>query len=270
MRSQIWQSSAHPTGGRYDGCGGWVKTAAALLLLRLLCWCPPAIAETLPCLESSPECLNQLTEAAIAHNSEIDSIDDRLELAARQIDRQYERRWTAIIPAIGDLLELNPFNLIETLFGGGSFREVDLRIAELELRLSDLIRRRAEVTVQLHTGVIDLVLSVERGDRQLALLQSQLLSQQQRVAVMEAGYRTGSGDTAQMISLWQQTENIEAQLTETTVSREQSIRKLLETTGYEASNELAPTGGDRLRSGDDETLEVSQPGSGDATGFGSQ
>jgi hypothetical protein len=132
----------------------------------------------------------------------------------KQIDRQYERRWTAILPAIGDLLELNPFNLIESLFGGGSFRDVDIRIAELELRVSDLVRRRAKVTVHLHDEVTDLVLEVERGDRLLALLESQYLSQQQRVAVMETGYRTGSGNTAQMISLWQQTENLEAQLTD--------------------------------------------------------
>lgn len=196
--------------------------------------------------------MNQLTEAAVVHNSEIASIDERLDLVAKQIDRQYERRWTAIIPAIGDLLDLNPFRLVETLFGGGSLRDVDLRIADLEVRVSDLIRRRAEVTVQLHDEVIDLVLEVEKSDRQIALLQSQLLSHQQRVAVMEAGYRTGSGETTQMIALWQQSENLEAKLTEATVEREQSIRKLLELTGYEAATigEMDTAGGDRPAVGD--------------------
>lgn len=246
MRSPHSQSSALPTTAKFAGFGGWVRELMVLLLLKLLS-SSPVLAAPLPCLESSPDCLNQLTEAALAHNSEIDSIDDRLDLAAWQIDRQYERRWTAIIPAIGDLLDLNPFRLIETLFGGGSFRDVDIQIAELVRRVSELVRRRAEVTVQLHDEVTDLVLDVEKGDRQIALLQSQLVSQQQRVAVMEAGYRTGSGKTTQMIALWQQSENLEAKLTEATVEQEQSIRKLLELTGYEAepSGEMDSTGGDR-------------------------
>lgn len=175
------------------------------------------------------------------------SLDERLELVAKQMHRQYERRWTAIIPAIGDLIDLNPFRLIETLFGGGSFRDLDLRIADLEVRTSDLIRRRAEVTVQLHDRVTELILGQEKGDRQIALLTSQLLSQRQRVAVMEVSYRLGEGSTEQMIGLWQQSENLEAKLTEATVDREQSIRKLLELTGYEAAttDELGAAGSDR-------------------------
>lgn len=157
-----------------------------------------------------------------------------MELAARQIDRQYERRWTTILPALGDLLSLNPLRLIETLFGGSSARDVDLQIAEIELRVSDLIRRRAEVTVSLHDRVTELVLSVERGDRQIDLLQSQLTSHTSRVAVMEASYRAGAGSTAQMITLWQQTENLQARLTELRVEREQSVRRLLEMTAVQA------------------------------------
>lgn len=157
------------------------------------------------------------------------------------------------------MLDLNPFNLISSIFGGGSFRDVDIRIAELDLRASDLVRRRAEVMVQLHDEITDLVLDVERGDRQIELLQTQQRSHQQRVAVMEAGYRTGAGDTAQMIGLWQQTENLAARLIEATVNREQSVRRLLEITGYEAPVELAPPGSDRPSMSDrDSFLEHEQ------------
>jgi hypothetical protein len=124
-------------------------------------------AAPLPCLESQPECINALSETAIAQNNEISSIDERLALVAKQIDRQYERRWTAILPALGDLLHLNPMNLIGSLFGGGSFRDVDLRIADLQVRVSDLIRRRAELTVRLHDQVLSDVLDIERRDRQI-------------------------------------------------------------------------------------------------------
>lgn len=205
------------------------------------------IAVPIPCLESSSDCLNQLSEAAVAHSQEIDSIDDRLELVGKQVNRQYERRWTAIIPAVADLIDLNPFRLIETLFGGGGFREVDLRIADLEVRTSDLIRRRAEVTVQIHTQVTELVLATEKSSRLVDLLTSQLASHTQRVAVMEAEYRTGEGSTEQMIGLWQQGENLEAKLTEADLEREHSIRRLLELTGYEAAttDEMDSFGSDR-------------------------
>jgi hypothetical protein len=196
--------------------------------------CSPALAEPIPCLDSGPECINQLTEAAITHNSEIASLDERLELVGKQINRQYERRWTAILPALGELIDLNPIGLIETLFGGGGFRDVDLKIADLEVRTSDLIRRRAEVTVELHGQVTDLLLGMEKSERQMALLQSQILSHQQRVAVMEAGYRTGQGSTTQMIGVWQQDEDLQSRLTEAQVNREQSVRKLSELTGYDA------------------------------------
>jgi outer membrane protein TolC len=179
-------------------------------------------------------------------------------LVGQQIDRQYERRWTAILPALGDLLTLNPLSLIGSLFGGGSFRDVDLRIADLQVRVSDLVRRRAEVTVQLHAEVTELVMQVEKGDRQIALLQSQLANQQQRVSVMAIGYRLGDGTTEQMIRLWQQTEALEAKLTEMQVNREHSLRTLLERTGYEAAttDELDSTGGDRSSAtGSGATLE---------------
>lgn len=188
----------------------------------------------MPCLVSSADCINQLTESAIVHNSEIDALDDRLELVGKQIHRQYERRWTAILPALGDLIDFNPIALIEALFGGGGFREVDLKIADLEIRTSDMIRRRAEVTVQLHKQVTDLLLGTEKSERQIELLQGQLVSHQQHIAVMEAGYRTGQGSTEQMIGIWQRREDLQARLTEAQVSREQSVRKLLELTGYEA------------------------------------
>jgi hypothetical protein len=50
-------------------------------LLRLLSWLSPAIAqETLPCLDSSKECVEQLTELAIANSSKLKTLDDRLAL----------------------------------------------------------------------------------------------------------------------------------------------------------------------------------------------
>jgi hypothetical protein len=205
-------------------------------LLNLLCWsASPATAGELPCLNSRPECIDELSEGAIVQNDEIVSIDERLELVGKQIHRQYERRWTAILPALGDLVQLNPLSLIGSLFGGGSFRDVDLKIADLEVRVSDLVRRRAELTVSVRDEVLGLVLEVEKGDRQLELLRSQVESQGRRVAIAEVGYRLGQGETIEMMSLWQQTENLGSRLVEAEVGREQVVRKLLALVGDEAT-----------------------------------
>jgi outer membrane protein TolC len=102
------------------------------------------------------------------------------------------------------------------------------------VRVSDLVRRRAELTVSLHDEVLGLVLEVEKGDRQIALLQAQLESQRRRVAIVEVGYRLGQGETTEMMGLWQQTENLRSRLVEVEVGREQGVRRLLQVTGYES------------------------------------
>jgi outer membrane protein TolC len=112
---------------------------------------------------------------------------------------------------------------------------VDLRIADLEVRVSDLVRRRAELAVSVHNEVLALMLDVEKGDRQIALLQAQLKSQQRRVAIVEVGYRLKQGETIEMMSLWQQTENLGARLVEVQVRREQGVRRLVELTDNSAS-----------------------------------
>jgi outer membrane protein TolC len=133
------------------------------------------------------------------------------------------------------LINLNPLSLIGSLFGGGGFRDVDLKIADLEVRVSDLVRRRAEVTVQMHDQVLGLVLEVEKGYRQLELLRSQVESQRRRVAIVEVGYRLGQGETAEMMQMWQQIETLAGRVVEIEVQREQSVRKLSQLTDCSAS-----------------------------------
>lgn len=199
----------------------------------------PVQAEPLPCLDSSRECLETLSDAAIARSPEIQSIDDRLELVGKQIKRQYQRRWTAFLPLIPlsgrglSLESLNPLTIIATAFGGGAVRDVDLKIAELEVRVSDMVRRKAEVMVTLRDRIIELVLDYEAAERQRSLIESRITTHQQRVAVLEISYRLGEGSTETMLPLWQRTEELQAQLAEVAVKREQSLRKLLELTGYE-------------------------------------
>ena len=182
----------------------------------------------LPCLNSSVECLAQLTEEAIAHNLEIQAIDERLVLGDERIDHARRRRWTNYITT-------DPIRLIQNLLGGGDVQRDRIDIAELELRQADLVRRRWEVSEAIASEVIDRVLEWERLDRQVGLMIAQLHTQRQRAAVIEAGYRTGSGSTPSMLTVWQQTEDLEARLLETQIDQNQ-VRQELEGVVYEKSN----------------------------------
>ena len=237
----------------------------ASLLLKLLCWCAPVLASEvgcgvsapsgrwgvgcgevpytlhptpytqspLPCLDSSAECIKQLAASAIAISPEIKVIDERVELIGKKI-----RKTRA--GSVSDWVVLNPVgfaqNAIENLLGGGRVGNRRIAVATLEVRLSELQRRRGELEAQLRDEVLDLVLAYEKLERQLAGVRSQLAAHQQRVAILEASYRTGEGSTAQMIQLWQRTEDIEAKVRETEVSQSQTYRALLELTDYEDPN----------------------------------
>ena len=185
-------------------------------------------APQLSCLNSSIECLAELTEKAIAHNLEIQSIDERLVLGDERIDHARRRRWT-------NYITMDPIRLIQNILGGGDVQRDRIDIADLELRQADLVRRRWEVSEAIAQEVIDRVLEWERLDRQVGLMITQLHTQRQRAAVIEAGYRTGVGSTPSMLTVWQQTEDLEARLLETQIDQNQ-VRQKLEGVVYEKSN----------------------------------
>lgn len=138
--------------------------------------------------------------------------DDRIHYSRR-------RRWTNYITT-------DPVRLVQNLLGGGDVQRDRLVIADLELQQADLVRRRWEVSEAIAQTIIDEVLNWERLDRQLELLDSQMLTQQQQQAVMEASYRTGSGSTATMLTVWQRAEELEARLIETQIDQTQTRQGL--------------------------------------------
>ena len=175
--------------------------------------------QELPCLESSLDCLATLTERAIARNPEIQSIDERLALGDDRIHYSRRQRWTNYITT-------DPVRLVQNLLGGGDMQRDRLAIAELELQQADLVRRRWEVSEAIAQTIIDQVLNWERLDRQLDLLETQSLTQQQQQAVIEASYRTGSGNTATMLTVWQRSEDLEARRVEAEIDQTQTRQEL--------------------------------------------
>ena len=156
---------------------------------------------------------------AIRNSSEIQAIEERLDLADDRVGYQRSQQWT-------NYLTLDPMQLIQNLLGGGAVQRNEIAIAELEMRAADLIRRRQEVAEGLGRDIIRLVLRWERLERDAELLDSQLLTQRQRVAVLEAGYRTGGGSTTTMMSEWRQTEELAARREEKQIERNQVQREL--------------------------------------------
>ena len=160
-----------------------------------------------------------LTEQAIAQSSEIEAINQRLELTRDRLDAAEASQWV-------EYLSLDPLRLVQNLLGGGDVQRNRLAIATLEVQAADLVRRREEVAEGLAREVIGLVLDYEQLTRQLQSLEGQLETQLQRQAVMEVAYRTGQGSTATMLDVWQRTEDLQAQIEEVEIEQGQGVRAL--------------------------------------------
>ena len=189
---------------------------------------------------------------AIQNSSEIQAIEERLDLADDRVGYQRSQQWT-------NYLTLDPMQLIQNLLGGGAVQRNEIAIAELEMRAADLIRRRQEVAEGLGRDIIRLVLRWERLERDAELLDSQLLTQRQRVAVLEAGYRTGAGSTPSMLSEWQRTEDLAVRRGEKVIEQSQVQRELAQLVGVGGDAEvLEIEGGDTGvdSGGDRAALEV--------------
>ena len=102
-----------------------------------------------------------------------------------RIDHASRARWT-------HYLTLDVVRLVQNLLGGGEMQRDRIQIAELELRQADLIRRRQEVAEGLGRDVIRLVLRWERLERDVELLDSQLLTRCRWVSSWRRGTEPGA------------------------------------------------------------------------------
>ena len=170
------------------------------------------------------ECLETLTQQAIAQSSEIESINAQLVLTTERQDYAEARQWT-------NYITLDPVRLVQNVLGGGDVQRDRLAIATLELETANLLRRREEVAETLTRDVVDLVLDHEKLLRRGELTASQLATQELRQAAQEAKYRTGQSSTDAMLRVWQRTEDYQARCEENRVDSLQVIRELQVLTG---------------------------------------
>jgi hypothetical protein len=180
-----------------------------------------SIPNPFPCLDSSKECVEQLTERAIANSSKLKTLDDRIALIDRRlgvskdsIDYANSKLWTNYLPSStsfgGSVIDIiNPFVWIKNLAGGGEMQRDQLAIADLEVKAAtleaawaELERQREEEKVLLGEKVLRLLLDYEAVSRKYALVReaspplrgSQLKTYNQQQAILRIRYHLGGGD----------------------------------------------------------------------------
>jgi hypothetical protein len=195
---------------------------------------------SLPCLDSTTECIEQLTEKAIANSSELVTLDEqialidkRLALAGKRIEHTSKKRWT-------NYISLDPLRIAANVLGGGDVQRDNIAIADLEVKSAELEayranlhRRQAEVKSELRDEVLSLVLKYEAAVRQYSLVESQLANHQVQQQIMEIDYRFGNGSTSSYFALIQEGEKLNNQLVQYRNSQLDVVRKIVEITGYE-------------------------------------
>ncbi|MEM9804905.1 MAG: hypothetical protein AAF959_06470 [Cyanobacteria bacterium P01_D01_bin.56] len=185
------------------------------------------------------ECLAQLTQQALDHSSEIEAINQQLELTAERQDYSESRQWTSY-------LTLDPVKLLQNAMGGGEVQQNRLVIAGLELEMANLIRRREEVAEDLANDVLDAVLDHQALTREARMLATRVANQRQRQAVTEANYRTGQGSTDAMLRVWQRTEDIVARCHEHVTQHQRVIQELYALVGEAGRIDTAGSDGSCL------------------------
>lgn len=190
----------------------------------------------LPCLNSTPECIDKLTELAVNHSLEIETLNgqigilgDRDQLLRDRIDYTRSNQWV-------NLLEnplTNPVGFIQNIFGGGNYQRSEIAITDLEIKKSqleaygaELVRRKAEVEGSLKEEILALVLTYERESRQQQLLFNQLENQSILSNVVEIDYRFGGSSTESYLASIEKQERLESMLAQSIINQQESIRKL--------------------------------------------
>ncbi len=208
------------------------------------------IQNQLPCLDSSTECIDLLTEKAIAHSGELQTLkariglmDTRLGIASDSINYAESKLWTNYIPGSyspNPFNLINPFSWLKNIFGGGDIQRQKIAIADLQLKKANvevqragLERRYSEVQDQMREKVLTLVLEYEAARRQIAFIMTQLNNHSILFKVMEIDYRFGGSSTETYLAAIEKQSRLENELIETLTFQEESIRKIVYLTGLE-------------------------------------
>ena len=204
----------------------------------------------LPCLNSSEECIEELTRLAIDNSNELETISERLELIEEQLkaveDRiEYIRKRKWVVFASVNPIQ-NPLRLAVNIFGGGEMQTYQNTMATLEVRASSLVTSKAELErkadetkTSIGDKVLELMLDYEKSDRLISLLLTQIETFNLQNEVFRIQYRFGNGTTRQFLSLSDKSDRLNEKLVDARIKRSRSKRELLQLTGFSGEVETS-------------------------------
>ena len=186
-------------------------------------------------MNSSSQCVEQLTKRAIANSfklqqseSRIALIEQRLAVTEDRIDYTSKKKWTNYISP-------NPVDIIQNLFGGGGVQRDNIAITNLEIRTTDLLAAKAELErqqeqekLEIENEVLDLLLDYEAQVRKLELLTSNLETLEQQREVMRIAYKFGKGSTSQILNMENRRDRTIEQVVKVEIEKDESVRELLQ------------------------------------------
>jgi hypothetical protein len=200
----------------------------------------PNSSTNLPCIDSSNECVDKLTESAIAKSNKlkhldekITLIDDRLKVVDSRIDYVSKKGWT-------NYVTIDPVKLLQNIFGGGDVQKDRIAIADLEIKTADLEAAKAELERQkeeektlLGEKVLHLVLEYEAANRRHELLTSQLETLNQQREVTRIAYKFGQGNTSQILGMEDRRDRLNEQIIDVEIKMDETVRELIQLTRQE-------------------------------------
>ncbi len=189
--------------------------------------------ETAFCLNSTDECVKELTERAIANSAKLETlqtkiklIGDRIKLTDEKIDHAKDKKFL-------NYISTNPVEILKNIFGGGNVQRDRIAIASLEIRTSDLIAARAELErqqeeekVKISDRILRLLLDYEAAERKHVLLKNQLSTIDVQQKVARVSYRNGRGSTSQMLSMGDKRDRLVEKIVDVEIKQDESVREL--------------------------------------------
>lgn len=166
----------------------------------------------LPCQNSSPACLNTLSDWAVQNNRELRVLKEAIRL-------QRKKRWTTWLSADG----LHPLaiglRIARNVVGGGDHAALQLELSRLELR-------QAELESHLYQAVAQAVQAYEAAQQQCTAAEGKLATHQARLAFLTIAYRLGEGSTDAMLQFWQTETELQHEVERARLHRTQCQRQL--------------------------------------------
>lgn len=151
--------------------------------------------------------IEELQQRAIELSPEIAVIDQAIKVMK-------SKKWTALAPGIGignnfasrnrDIRFNVNFDLVET-FGGGKIREINLDVAQLELR-------KLELENKLKIEVLEGVLSLESAERAEAKYYKRLSMVEKKGRLFEYLYKEGEKEFEALLKYWEAIDELDTKI----------------------------------------------------------